>query len=699
MYLDVKHHCTISELKQHVAGATNVPVERQKLCFAGNLLSDDDKSLSDYRISAFSVITMKAHPESRPANSFSSSASRSSLSRMSKSSLQTLLLNNCGTSANVSLNVLQSVGQLIATFSVHDKWLVDLLARYLRLLPGVEYAQSVHNVNKIHMRIIQKLHQRGIYENHPDYLRYLGKAKELAAQKDILEHPKKLQQVSAASRSLSRDEYAQYLRYRQEQQRLAQEPDNELTSELQCIVVRLLRRMGSLTHHEDELLRALVRMVDCVIESTVLRDTMLNKGIMRALSGLIDPCRPAATLHKLTQLCAKLCVSDNILSYSSAPISHVQDGDNRDWTFLEHLKVLILYEESADILESSLKQLGKLIHQHVISKCDIQKITNSVAYSSDVRSMYARKRDRRRLLFDGFMNQAAQSSNIGDMPLDMVAITFSYFDCYANIEFDVLQRLVNLVNVENGHTLEIREAALACLLSTQYGNTSEIVSEVLITRCDILAELSKLFEVKDGRKAFKRMHINACWTAQRVPRDRPELLLASGVVEQMMVRLNACILNANVKPALLSMAANILVPLCYILFSTFSDASCPERILSQLKRLLEDALFVKSVVSFLDHILVLDDVEYNKAFAVPGYCVMPATALINKVFDVLEMLLDIASTREMCRAQMQRHKGVRTLRKIRDNEMRLDVRLRTIALLSRYLQDRWRVVCACDVCL
>jgi len=47
---------------------------------------------------------------------------------------------------------------------------------------GVEEDEA-EKVNKIEKRIIQHLHQRGYHENHPDYLRCLGKAKELAIQK------------------------------------------------------------------------------------------------------------------------------------------------------------------------------------------------------------------------------------------------------------------------------------------------------------------------------------------------------------------------------------------------------------------------------------------------------------------------------------------------------------------------------------
>ena len=136
-----------------------------------------------------------------------------------------LFVNNCGAPANVSVSIMQCIGQLMATLSVRDRCLVSLIARFLELLPAVEY----------------------------------------------------------------------------------HEPDNELTSELhRTVVPSLLRRLGSLTHDEDELLRLLVRLVDCVIESTMLLEMMLDKGIMHALNGLVDPCRPAATLHRFTQLCAKL---------------------------------------------------------------------------------------------------------------------------------------------------------------------------------------------------------------------------------------------------------------------------------------------------------------------------------------------------------------------------------------------------------
>merc|ERR1712232_386353 len=91
--------------------------------------------------------------------------------------------------------------------------------------------EFVNKVKEIERRIIQHLHQRGYDESHPDYHRYLQKAKELAIQKAGKEREKMLNQHrknAAASGGIddgrrnpriSKEEYAQYLKYRQEKER------------------------------------------------------------------------------------------------------------------------------------------------------------------------------------------------------------------------------------------------------------------------------------------------------------------------------------------------------------------------------------------------------------------------------------------------------------------------------------------------
>jgi len=89
--------------------------------------------------------------------------------------------------------------------------------------------EFVNKVKEIERRIIQHLHQRGYDESHPDYHRYLQKAKELAIQKAGKEREKMMMQHRQRSNPLdpnrsrnpriSKEEYAQYLKYRAEQDR------------------------------------------------------------------------------------------------------------------------------------------------------------------------------------------------------------------------------------------------------------------------------------------------------------------------------------------------------------------------------------------------------------------------------------------------------------------------------------------------
>ena len=87
---------------------------------------------------------------------------------------------------------------------------------------GKASEEFVNKVKEIERRIIQHLHQRGYDESHPDYHRYLQKAKELAIQKAGKEREKMLAQQRETARmqqkGITRSEYEQYVKYRNEQQ-------------------------------------------------------------------------------------------------------------------------------------------------------------------------------------------------------------------------------------------------------------------------------------------------------------------------------------------------------------------------------------------------------------------------------------------------------------------------------------------------
>ena len=87
---------------------------------------------------------------------------------------------------------------------------------------GKASEEFVNKVKEIERRIIQHLHQRGYDESHPDYHRYLQKAKELAIQKAGKEREKMLAQqrekAQLQQKGVTRAEYEQYVKYRNEQQ-------------------------------------------------------------------------------------------------------------------------------------------------------------------------------------------------------------------------------------------------------------------------------------------------------------------------------------------------------------------------------------------------------------------------------------------------------------------------------------------------
>merc|ERR1719471_756079 len=109
------------------------------------------------------------------------------------------------------------------------------------------------------------------------------------------------------------------------------------------------------------------------------------------------------------------------------------------------------------------------------------------------------------------MREALHSTNC-NLPHDIGDKIYTFFDCYANIEFDVLQRLVNLLNGENEYASNISWAALDLLgsfhcQSVEFGDFS--IAEELFTRCGLLAVLAKMLARSDSR-VFEELHFQTC---------------------------------------------------------------------------------------------------------------------------------------------------------------------------------------------
>lgn len=107
---------------------------------------------------------------------------------------------------------------------------------------GPNKQEFVKKVKEIERRIIQHLHQRGYDESHPDYHRYLAKAKELAIQKAGKEREKMLAARRNAAQgqggaaggqggnnpfAVDPQEYDKMVRYRAQQQKQHEEDERQ----------------------------------------------------------------------------------------------------------------------------------------------------------------------------------------------------------------------------------------------------------------------------------------------------------------------------------------------------------------------------------------------------------------------------------------------------------------------------------------
>jgi len=406
-------------------------------------------------------------------------------------------------------------------------------------------------------------------------------------------------------------------------------------------------------------------------------------------------------LLEVTQLCEEFGVPDWC-------VTELLVGEQL--VHLRHLKILLMYEDSADILVSCLRQLTWFIDKdndyklgapiaytdntganrapivnrfvQVLCNGDNTHSTNE-QYVSDrevMREMYDRKEERQRRLFRGFMRRAISGTNIY-VPQTIETCISTFTSSYAEHEFDVLRRLVNLVGGKHNYSLDVRGWALKCLFGFVYvphQHKDWSTLRQLLRRPGVLPALVNAI-------GSVQVHKRAYWLVQALlsaVRGNESTLtksdfwqgfdesFASDLCECnyiLVQRFCECVQDENAKPERLSIASVILMLISKSL-RTMPSCQFLNRTRVTFVSLLETLPLVQSIILLVEeHVLIVDAAEYLKRFEVPTNG-LSAASLMNSVVRTFDCLLDMAETREVCVKQMMTHNAVETLRGIRDSE-------------------------------
>ena len=167
----------------------------------------------------------------------------------------------------------------------------------------------------------------------------------------------------------------------------------------------------------------------------------------------MDPCKNNEFLITLSQTYYNLC------NLESPPIDLISNE------ILTPLSILQSYEDNQDVLHNVLNSYYVLIGEQ--SNTDkINTIINSVnnnKLTTVINEKYAPKKYQNKLLFDGYLRRI----NIKYIPNDIAWYLFEYYNCYKNIKYDLLKRLIYLQDINNGYEWKIKCCALFTITRIQ----------------------------------------------------------------------------------------------------------------------------------------------------------------------------------------------------------------------------------------
>ena len=384
-------------------------------------------------------------------------------------------------------------------------------------------------------------------------------------------------------------------------------------------------------------------------------DEMLNNKIVTKLVDFAEPCRDNEFLEDLSKMYCYL-LTHNVDEWMD---------DTQKIIILYQLNILLPYQDNDKILNNILDAYNGLIKQ-----CDNDEDINIIIdndHATSIKKKYAFKQQRNETLFNGFIHETTIHSNIDYVPNDLYLLIFEYYNCYKNVETDLIQRLINLINKDNGYSIRIRNAAIYTLSHIAQYYYEEILNK-LVYQYNLLDHFKTLFSDFDESIDWNNIY----WILSNFSNDHMEYVWDYNIFKLMVEVFNIQSLDNCL------IAAQMICPLLSMVEQEMLNADKLNVIIMEYKLIDGVCILMKNVL------------EYENC-SVESY--FDVEEIFHGLFDLIEYLslLQYDNFGDICIAKIKEHNGVLILNQIRNDETTLeigdDLKQRAIDILADYFND------------
>ena len=378
---------------------------------------------------------------------------------------------------------------------------------------------------------------------------------------------------------------------------------------------------------------------------------------MGYLDQFVDLCWDPKCLENIAGIYKGLCSADNILNHTFSELN---------WQVLFGLKSLVFCEENNKVIKSVLDGYNNLFDEHDFGHDEIDKIVGEL-YEKRISVNLERKIKKMNVIFDGFLRKNMDEEDY--MPTDIKLLIFAYFNGYQNKSYDILSRLLFLMDVGNGYSDQIRNKSILCLTKiTQY-----CAENVSITLCKDKGALNVIKEILNEEQKTcvddeeEEIEWNDLyWIVTNIAYDCFEYVWHSNILKAMINKFNnESFVNQG----------QMMWPLC--------DLICRIADAEVIIDILLNHGIIDGFVRFLDNGLIFSETNTKT---------IVWRDVFSKIFDLFEYILSIEKTKPILIMQIREFGGVSILKDVKDNHLKLNVdignqqRLRLISLLADYFE-------------
>eukprot|EP01083_Nonionella_stella_P002136 6159_1 len=351
-------------------------------------------------------------------------------------------------------------------------------------------------------------------------------------------------------------------------------------------------------HEDPNALNALYALKhDCMeMQEDEHRDVSVNEMILTKMWCFLHPCCDRDIVRKSLIIVSHIAAMESTESVVPTRIAE---------QLLYQLSLLIVYDDH-HVLDAVLESYCQLINEQHTDSNVIDMIIHSRAPDNVIASVYAKKNSQNILLIYGYLQRESREKP-NTFSSDVVNMIFDYFGSYKNMQFDIRQRLMDLVVFE--YYGNVRSNALKLLHHiTRWGDRS-LVHGIIYDQ-NLLATIKEILTDAQERPPDELEW--CCWIIQNLCLEHVEALYVFDVIDPVI---NVIRQTRNHK---------VGIPVIYSVSKMKNH--CND---AQLKAMIEESKLIENWEVFIDTIFA--ETEFNEN----------VVNVLGDAFDIIRYLLSI----------------------------------------------------------